>query len=297
MGLLEGKRIVITGVLTDASLAFGVATARAASRAPRSCSPAPDAACRSPSARPASCRRRRRVLELDVTVPEHLDAVRDDARRGGGASTACSTRSGSRPAVVPGRRLPRRDMGRTCRWRCRSRRTRSRRSPTLPAADDRRRRHRRARLRRQRRLAGVRLDGRRQGRARVDVALPRSRARAEGHPGQPRRRRTDPHDGGKVDPRLLAVRGRVGRAAHRSVGTSTTRPRWRRRASRCCPTGSPRRQGRSSTSTAAITRSARDSHDTPPLTCIARLVGHVSSSVRPRRTPRPGFARLRRVRR
>ena len=25
MGLLEGKRIVITGVLTDASLAFGVA--------------------------------------------------------------------------------------------------------------------------------------------------------------------------------------------------------------------------------------------------------------------------------
>ena len=33
-----------------------------------------------------------------------------------------------------------------------------------------------------------------------------------------------------------------GPTAHRSVGTSTTRPQWRRRAWRCCPTGSPRRQ-------------------------------------------------------
>ena len=44
MGLLDGKRILVTGVLTDASLAFGVA-ALAQREAPRSCSPAPAAGC------------------------------------------------------------------------------------------------------------------------------------------------------------------------------------------------------------------------------------------------------------
>ena len=53
-----------------------------------------------------------------------------------------------------------------------------------------RRQHRRARLRQQpRRVAGLRLDGRRQGRARVDRALPRARPRRRRHPRQPRRRR------------------------------------------------------------------------------------------------------------
>jgi enoyl-[acyl-carrier protein] reductase I len=76
MGLLDGKNIVITGVLTDASLAFGVAklaqeegaqivltgagrglslTRRTARKLPTE----PD------------------VLELDVTVPEHLVAARE----------------------------------------------------------------------------------------------------------------------------------------------------------------------------------------------------------------------------
>lgn len=75
MGLLDGKQLVVTGVLTDASLAFAVArlaqeqgaeviltgagrgkslTERTARKLPR---PAP-------------------VLELDVTVPEHLESVR-----------------------------------------------------------------------------------------------------------------------------------------------------------------------------------------------------------------------------
>ncbi len=76
MGLLDGKRLVITGVLTDASLGFGVAklaqeegadvvltgagrglslTERTARKLPK---PAP-------------------VIELDVTVPEHLASARE----------------------------------------------------------------------------------------------------------------------------------------------------------------------------------------------------------------------------
>ena len=76
MGILDGKRLLVTGVLTDSSLAFGVArlaqeegaevvltgagrglsvTRRAARRLPTE----PD------------------VLELDVTVPEHVTAVQE----------------------------------------------------------------------------------------------------------------------------------------------------------------------------------------------------------------------------
>ncbi len=80
MGLLDGKKIVVTGVLTDASLAFGVAqialdegadivltgAGRALSltkRTARKLRPPNGAAID--------------VFELDVTVLEHVDAVRD----------------------------------------------------------------------------------------------------------------------------------------------------------------------------------------------------------------------------
>lgn len=76
MGLLSGKRLLITGVLTDASLAFSVAQLAAAEgaeliltgagrglrlteRTARKLDPAPE------------------VLELDVTRPEHVAAVRE----------------------------------------------------------------------------------------------------------------------------------------------------------------------------------------------------------------------------
>ena len=76
MGLLEGKNIVVTGVLTDASLAFGVAklaqqegaqivltgAGRALSLTERTARKLPE---------PVS------VFELDVTVPEHLVNVRN----------------------------------------------------------------------------------------------------------------------------------------------------------------------------------------------------------------------------
>jgi enoyl-[acyl-carrier protein] reductase I len=77
MGLLEGKRVVITGVLTDASLAFGVAQLAqqegaevVLTGAGRGLSLTERTARKLPSPAP--------VLELDVTVPEHLDAVRAD---------------------------------------------------------------------------------------------------------------------------------------------------------------------------------------------------------------------------
>src|SRR3954451_6470107 len=76
MGLLDGKNIVITGVLTDASLAYGVAelaqregaqivltgAGRALSLTQRTARKLPEPV---------------QVYELDVTVADHLDNVRE----------------------------------------------------------------------------------------------------------------------------------------------------------------------------------------------------------------------------
>jgi enoyl-[acyl-carrier protein] reductase I len=76
MALLEGKKILVTGVLTDASLAFAVArTAQeqgaevVLTGAGRGMSLTRRASRRLPSEAP--------VLELDVTQPQHAVAVRD----------------------------------------------------------------------------------------------------------------------------------------------------------------------------------------------------------------------------
>ncbi len=75
MGLLDGKNIVVTGVLTDASLAFGVAALAQnegaevmLTGAGRALSLTERTARKLPKAAP--------VFELDVTVPEHLEATR-----------------------------------------------------------------------------------------------------------------------------------------------------------------------------------------------------------------------------
>src|SRR5262245_17564639 len=75
MGLLDGKRIVITGVLTDASIAFGVARLAqeqgaeiVLTGAGRGLSLTERTARKLPS--PPS------VLELDVTEPAHLASAR-----------------------------------------------------------------------------------------------------------------------------------------------------------------------------------------------------------------------------
>jgi meromycolic acid enoyl-[acyl-carrier protein] reductase len=76
MGLLSGKNIVITGVLTDASLAFGVAKLAqeegadiVLTGAGRAMSLTERTARKLPQPVP--------VFELDVTVPEHLESVRN----------------------------------------------------------------------------------------------------------------------------------------------------------------------------------------------------------------------------
>jgi enoyl-[acyl-carrier protein] reductase I len=76
MGLLEGKNIVVTGVLTDASLAFAIARVAQAEGA----SIVLTGAGRGLSLTTRTARKLGadvEVFELDVTVPEHLDSVRD----------------------------------------------------------------------------------------------------------------------------------------------------------------------------------------------------------------------------
>ena len=100
-GVLEGKRILVTGVLTDDSLAYAVAelaqkegaeivltgagrglslTRRVARHLPTT----PD------------------VLELDVTVPEHVDVVRDDLEQRWGALDGVLHSIGFAPAACLG---------------------------------------------------------------------------------------------------------------------------------------------------------------------------------------------------
>lgn len=83
MGILDGKRILVTGVLTDASIAFGIAktaqeegaeviltsVGRAMRLTERVARKLPEPV---------------QLLELDVTNPEHVDAVRDELGKDGG---------------------------------------------------------------------------------------------------------------------------------------------------------------------------------------------------------------------
>jgi meromycolic acid enoyl-[acyl-carrier-protein] reductase len=100
-GLLEGKRLLITGVLTDDSLAFGVAqlaqqqgaqivltgAGRGLSLTKRVAKKLPD---------PPD------VLELDVTVAEHFSAVADDLRARWGAVDGVLHAIGFAPATCLG---------------------------------------------------------------------------------------------------------------------------------------------------------------------------------------------------
>ena len=118
--LLDGKRILVTGVLNDASIAFSVARFAQESGAEvvltsfgRAMSLTQRTARRLPT--------EPEVVELDVTNAEHLDAT--GARPSAASSTACSTRSRSRRSRASAAASSTR-RGRTLRSRCRSRPTR-----------------------------------------------------------------------------------------------------------------------------------------------------------------------------
>ena len=97
-GILEGKKILVTGVLTPASIAFAIAdTAQnegadivltsfgrvmsLTEKSARRMKPTPD------------------ILEMDVNNQEHLDTLAKTQRTAGAAWTDSSTRSRSRPAT------------------------------------------------------------------------------------------------------------------------------------------------------------------------------------------------------
>ena len=118
---------------------------------------------------------------------------------------------------------------------------------------ERRRLGRRPHLRRAVRLAAVRLDGPGQGRAGGHLPLPRPRPGQGQHPLQPGLGRPDRLHGRQVHPGLRRARGRLEPPLPAGVGhgrPGAGRPRRRRRCSR---TSSRRRPARSSTSTAACT--------------------------------------------
>ena len=201
--LLDGKKLLITGVLTDDSIAFSVAkvaqeagaeilltgvgrglrlTERVARRLPTT----PD------------------VLELDINNPEHVEAVSaevmkrwgkvdgvvhaigfmpDDALGGNFLNTpwesvafGFQTSAFSLKALAVGMLEP------------------------MKAAGGGIGRH--PHLRRPLRVADLRLDGRRQGRPRGDDPLPGARPGRVRDPGQRRLGRPDPHHGRQEHPRL-----------------------------------------------------------------------------------------------
>ena len=178
-GLLAGKNLLITGVITEASMAFH--TARLAQEQGATVvltgygrmSLVERIATRLPRAAP--------VVELDVTDQAQLD----QPRRPGVATssrgwTACCTRSASRRpprSAASSWRRPWEDVATTLHTSAFSLKSLA---VAASAADDRRRQHRRAGLRRPPGVARLRLDGRGQGGARVDRAVPGARPGPQG---------------------------------------------------------------------------------------------------------------------
>ena len=205
MSLLADKRILITGVLTEASIAFHVArlaqeegaTVVLSSQA-RTLRLVERIAKRLPDGAP--------VIELDVTSDDDLAALAERVGEHVDGLDGVLHSIGFAPESALGGRFL------TTEWSdvaialqisafslksltvaCRPLLT----PRVLGGGLD---------LRRHRRVADVRLDGSGQGCLRVDVSLPRTRPRGRGNPGQPGGGRTDPDHGGQEHSGVRAVR-------------------------------------------------------------------------------------------
>ena len=164
------------------------------------------------------------MLELDVTNAEHLDALADRVTRARRRPGRRGPLDRVRPAGRARRQLPRHRVGRRGEGGARLGVLAEVARDGGAAADGRGRRGGRPRLRRDRRLAGLRLDGRGQGGARVLRPLPRPRPRARRASGstwwRPARCKTM---AAKSHTRASRSSRTSGRSARRSAGTSTTR--------------------------------------------------------------------------
>ena len=253
MGILEGKRLLVTGVLMDSSIAFHVARIAQQEGATVVLS--------------SYGRASRITAAIAKRLPRSRTghrAGRDLDRGPGGAAGAprrarrrprrCAALHRFRPRIRARRELPQHHLG--------GRRHRGARVGVLPqgpgrrgaAADAAGRFGGGAHLRCDGCLAQVRLDGGGQGGLRVHRALPRPRPRPAGDPGQPGRGRTLENDRRQGDSRFLASSRTSGRRGPLSAGTSPIPRPPPRRAPRCSRTGSRRPPARSCTSTAACTR-------------------------------------------
>ena len=263
--LLEGKRLLITGVLTSGSIALLRGRARPAGgrgdRADRlRPHPADDRARGEEAAATARGARARREQSADFER-----AGRRARLSAGAASTARCTRSPSRPATRSAASFmsapPESAVDRVPDQRVLA----SRRSPRLCCRFERRGWSGRGHgLRRLRRMAGLRLDGRGEGGSRVGLALPRARPRALGRAREPRVRRAGRDAGRGRHPRLRrGLAGLWGEQAPlgwdtgdpAAVADTVLLPALRPRHA-----GSP---ARSCTWTAASTRWARRSPQAP----------------------------------
>ena len=261
MGLLDGKRLLVTGVITDASIAFHVARVaqeqgaqvvltgfgrmslveRIAQRLPQ---PAP-------------------VVELDVSDQGQLDSLADRVTEHLGERAAAGRGAALdrlRPRLLPGRGAfldaPWEDVATAMQVSAYSFKALA--TALLPLLG-----------RGRRRSSGMDFDNRQawpaydwMGVAKADAGVghpvPGPGPRAAGHPGQPGRGRPAEDDGRQVDPRLRRVRGRVGRAGPAGLGPHRPGAGREDRAARCSRTGCRPPPGRWSGPTAASTRSASE---------------------------------------
>ncbi len=226
MGLLDGKRLLITGVITDSSIAFAVAKVaqeqgaevvltgfgrlslveRVARRLPK---PAP-------------------VVELDVTSAEHLQALPDRVREHVDGLDGVLHSIGFAPASCLGESFldaPFADVATAMEVSAFS--FKSLAVATLPLFGEAGGSIVGMDFDATGRLARLQLDGGGQGGAGVHLALPGPRAGSAPDPGEPGGRRPGAHHGGQEHPGLRPVRGGLGRRGPRWAGTSTTPPRSR----------------------------------------------------------------------